>query len=297
MTAVAFASDTTRMTTIDCEHLGREFGAPRHLTPTVWYLPWECADCHAIGMMKLPSQYEGILGSRVAGRVQRALADSALAQSITVEQWSLTLFNAFFGSVGAEHGPTRKQGYRVHMASLVEQLKEAFPIALREMREQAHRETYDHLTERVAELQQEIAALEKRRNSLDKAVRRRRVKLETVVAEREPETGLPVIATSRGVWTRRYVVYVLVDEREPDRVRYVGQSINAAVRFLGHCNSQEPQMRAWMESVRDAGAHVLMRMVEQCESLEHLGASERRWIRHYRELGMADINRSIPRTT
>lgn len=108
---------------------------------------------------------------------------------------------------------------------------------------------------------------------------------------RTPDPERTVIASTRAIWARRAVVYALVDEREPERVRYVGQSHTPEYRFMVHCASRSGRMGAWVNVVREARSHVLMRVLEICNTQAALDEGEMAWIATYRAKGMADLNR------
>jgi len=87
------------------------------------------------------------------------------------------------------------------------------------------------------------------------------------------------------------VIYVLCDSRIADpvaRIRYVGRTVNPALRMRAHqktCSDGERTPRAnWMRSVYRAGGDVLLEVVETTSRAGCI-AAEIRWISHYRSAG------------
>lgn len=83
------------------------------------------------------------------------------------------------------------------------------------------------------------------------------------------------------------VIYALVDAKNPNRVRYVGRSVNPFVRFSTHATkSASTAIRLW---VGEIGRLFDMIQLDECAtSTAH--NLERWWIRYYRSMGMADLN-------
>lgn len=85
-------------------------------------------------------------------------------------------------------------------------------------------------------------------------------------------------------------IYGLIAFSEPDRVRYVGQSLNAGSRYNGHCSDgAAPRVKEWIKSLPE---RPLMILLENCHATE-LDDREHYWIQHYRQQGMADLNTSV----
>lgn len=151
--------------------------------------------------------------------------------------------------------------------------------------------------EYMDELRAEEARILDRIERLHEEARRLRVRIQRDVNTLEaaglltaPSQAFPVIASTHGVWPARMVVYGLVDELEPDRVRYIGQSTLPEWRFVGHCTSRTGAVGEWVATVKAAGSHVLMRFISRHDSQPDLDRAERAAIEEYRSRGMADLN-------
>jgi hypothetical protein len=90
-------------------------------------------------------------------------------------------------------------------------------------------------------------------------------------------------------------VYGLVDPKEPDRIRYVGQSIHPDKRLAEHCGIIGPYrnpgalLATWIVSLRRRRPRMVI--------LEHgdpriLLALEGLWIHRLQATGQADLNQS-----
>lgn len=89
-------------------------------------------------------------------------------------------------------------------------------------------------------------------------------------------------------------IYGLIAHAEPDRVRYVGQSMNAGSRYGGHCSDgAAPRVKQWIKGLPE---RPLMILLENCHAVE-LDDREHYWIQHYRQQGMADLNTNIRAAT
>lgn len=87
-------------------------------------------------------------------------------------------------------------------------------------------------------------------------------------------------------------VYALVDLREPERVRYVGQTALPLMRHRAHCFGGQSGVGRWVLALRAAGHFPAMCLLEECPRKDLL-AREKFWIRHYRDLGQADLNERV----
>jgi hypothetical protein len=92
----------------------------------------------------------------------------------------------------------------------------------------------------------------------------------------------------------QWVVYALVDPREPAVVRYVGKTKDALGRYSGHCFNGATNIKQWVENLFVDGVWPQMICIEVV-SEETVLAREGHWIRHYRMSAQADLNVSIPR--
>lgn len=84
-------------------------------------------------------------------------------------------------------------------------------------------------------------------------------------------------------------IYGLIASCEPERIRYVGQTLNPVSRLKSHIAKGSPKMAKWVRECRDAGT--LIRMLRIESTVEELSLErERHWIGFYRSQGMADLN-------
>lgn len=102
-----------------------------------------------------------------------------------------------------------------------------------------------------------------------------------------PPVPLQVICDDRHI---QPTVYGLIDPNEPERVRYVGQTLTPGSRFSSHASDKAaPKVREWVRSINTAP---LMVLIENPHRLE-LDDREMFWIRYYRQRDMADLNTSV----
>lgn len=148
---------------------------------------------------------------------------------------------------------------------------------LSDLENEAVQQLYLHLLELRVEMETLIEQAEDRIRDTMKQARREAPIL------REPPAGLEVICDYRHVSP---MVYGLVSVVEPRRVRYIGQSTVPVRRYPSHCFAGAGKVNAWADE-QDGG--VLMVAIEWCDALELIDR-EAFWIRHYRKLGMADLN-------
>lgn len=87
----------------------------------------------------------------------------------------------------------------------------------------------------------------------------------------------------------RPVVYGLVDPRDANRIRYVGQATKPAARYMGHMHGPGNRVKAWMLEMEEDGEAPAMVLLEDCEEGD-LDVRENHWINHYKSLGQADLN-------
>jgi hypothetical protein len=91
---------------------------------------------------------------------------------------------------------------------------------------------------------------------LNNRLRARRTRATAQLARRGlPPTTFPMLVCGAELMASA-VIYGLVDPREPARVRYVGQAVNAEARMAGHLNgrSRPPRpMEAWLTALRTEG--------------------------------------------
>lgn len=89
----------------------------------------------------------------------------------------------------------------------------------------------------------------------------------------------------------RYI-YGLIDPVEPDRVRYVGRTGDPQGRLSVHCTTKATPTYPWARSVIESGRRPELVILEREEG-HQTEAREMSWVRHYRRLGMADLNTII----
>lgn len=80
------------------------------------------------------------------------------------------------------------------------------------------------------------------------------------------------------------VVYGLVGTHDPERIRYVGKTINPDARFRGHCSG------VVAHAVGLEGGVLAMVILERSADATALINDERRWIQRAVRFGMADFN-------
>ena len=93
-------------------------------------------------------------------------------------------------------------------------------------------------------------------------------------------------------------IYVLRDPRD-GRVRYVGASANVGHRLSGHLydalrkktKSQRP-VAVWIRSLHSLRLQPQLEVVEQVAFGTETDASEKKWIRHYRDAGELLLNQT-----
>lgn len=89
------------------------------------------------------------------------------------------------------------------------------------------------------------------------------------------------------------VIYAMVDPLELARVRYVGQSVEPHARYKAHLHDASDAVGKWIADLRAGERYPSMRLLERGER-DRLTERERYWIGHYRDRGMADLNRKLP---
>jgi hypothetical protein len=93
------------------------------------------------------------------------------------------------------------------------------------------------------------------------------------------------------------IIYGLVDPRQPDVVRYVGQTTRPAMeRYCAHIAGRGAAVRmaTWLASMRDEGIAPDMVLLERVARKASLYEREMRWIAEFRAKGMADVNSCVP---
>lgn len=98
------------------------------------------------------------------------------------------------------------------------------------------------------------------------------------------------------IMERRNLIYAIYDNREPERVRYVGKTTtNLKTRLSNHWtfarNAPRPyRIQAWLRSRLTCPEVVGIRVIVETETPLELNELEVQWISHYRNLGQADLN-------
>lgn len=117
-----------------------------------------------------------------------------------------------------------------------------------------------------------------------RAIRDRWIAVRSAQAQRAPSAPTVLVTGPEEV-----AIYALIDPHAPAVVRYVGQSVSPHSRYRGHLRSL-----GW---ARDLVAihrrYPTMLLLEWCEEGGSAIERERHWIRHYRGIGMADLNVSL----
>jgi DNA-binding XRE family transcriptional regulator len=79
------------------------------------------------------------------------------------------------------------------------------------------------------------------------------------------------------------IIYALVDPRD-GRVRYVGRSVNPAVRMIAHMNGLSTSRKGrWLRELVAEGLTPLMKVLDETD-WEHQKSVEYEWIERYRQL-------------
>ena len=85
------------------------------------------------------------------------------------------------------------------------------------------------------------------------------------------------------------VIYVLVDPREPEHARYVGQSAQAEIRLGVHMAGSHGRVGKWIRRLRSAGITFEMWVLEEC-ALDNMNEREQVWINRLGGLGHNLLN-------
>jgi len=159
-------------------------------------------------------------------------------------------------------------------------------------REHADRVAYE--TRRIAEVRAKLEAELARATKQRKRVFGRTLKRRKPVARSE----FPVIA--RGEHHHGAVIYGLIDPREPNRVRYVGQARRAGARLAAHLSdSTHPHTKKdrWIAGLAAEGLYPDMVLLERTKPDADVDLVERWWIAQMVAKGEADMNTaSVPAT-
>lgn len=85
-------------------------------------------------------------------------------------------------------------------------------------------------------------------------------------------------------------IYALIDPKDGELVRYVGQTVNPGARYASHTSwGTSVRVREWVTVVRRRQTWPVMICLEVC-ALSASDEREQHWIQHYRTLGQADLN-------
>jgi predicted GIY-YIG superfamily endonuclease len=95
----------------------------------------------------------------------------------------------------------------------------------------------------------------------------------------------------------QFVVYFLVNEREPHEIRYIGISSDVIRRYNDHCKCYKYKLHtkknAWILNVLNNGGDIEIGLLEVCESLEIANNREKFFIEKYKKLGHRLTNSTI----
>lgn len=92
------------------------------------------------------------------------------------------------------------------------------------------------------------------------------------------------------------IIYGIIDQLEPERVRYVGLTYGVPrVRLSNHWTysrreGQKNKLHSWLSSRKDRPEDVAMICLHEAEPGENLNDLERLFIARLREIGQADLN-------
>lgn len=94
--------------------------------------------------------------------------------------------------------------------------------------------------------------------------------------------------------TKPGVVYVVTDKRDPDRVRYVGRTVQGLTarshKHWGDCTRFTTAFSNWLRKRLDRREDVVFTVVSHHPNVPLLNEAEKQTIAHYRALGQADLN-------
>lgn len=94
--------------------------------------------------------------------------------------------------------------------------------------------------------------------------------------------------------TKPGIVYVVTDAREPDRVRYVGRTVQGLeVRKYKHWSDSKKNFTAfpnWLRSRADRPEDVIFTEISWHHNVPELNKAEIQAIAYYRSIGQADLN-------
>lgn len=93
------------------------------------------------------------------------------------------------------------------------------------------------------------------------------------------------------------VVYVVTDSREPDRVRYVGRTVQGLrVRVVSHWSfargGKSGAFQNWLRSRMDRVDDVVFTIISEHPNVHELNRAETQAIFYYRSMGQADLNKT-----
>lgn len=183
------------------------------------------------------------------------------------------------------------------------------PIPVRLLDDAALRAEVEQSRRLIATLRTEIAWLERDRDITDEllanltadrerkvAAQRRRTDRRLARRQMPTSTAFPLIVRGADLMTD-VAIYGLVDPREPERVRYVGQATKPIARMVGHVGDQNPNnLRGrWIGALFAAGVAPDMVLLERVPVGADIDGREAYWIHALRDLGQADLNSVIPR--
>jgi len=84
------------------------------------------------------------------------------------------------------------------------------------------------------------------------------------------------------------VIYVLL-EPDTNNVRYVGKAVNLYTRIRNHYKPSrlidKTHKNNWLNNLLNEGKYVKVNVVEQLDDEKLLNEAEKKWIKHYKDLG------------
>lgn len=94
-----------------------------------------------------------------------------------------------------------------------------------------------------------------------------------------------------------YTIYALEDQRYSgtQAIRYIGITDDVYMRFYQHlrCDGSNKEKDEWIRGMKEAQIMMVMKTIEQVETLEEARDKEQQWIRHYLSLGVTLLNIQI----
>lgn len=254
------------------------------------FVPWFCMGCLTAGFIAFPkaADWRGYLPTSDRRFNDVAAPLLALAEAVGEAVDSLGLFVRHASDLLSRR--TRYLGVDQVTADLRDGIAQTAED-LRRMYDQAERERRGREAQREAEHRAIMAKLQRR-------VAKKRERIDQKLARRPaPAASSTYAVIVHGAEAVKPLVYGLVDPAEPNRIRYVGKTLNGAHnRFLGHlAGRRDGRKRSeWIAQLLEEHRPPNMVVLETVPVSADLDARERWWITVMRARGEADLNTAIP---